>query len=68
MLGVDFNRKVALDTVHYWSKEAGNLSSLIHQVDEREEDLILGQAAKSHMQTHYTWEGIVRQYEDLFLK
>ena len=68
VLGVDFNRKVALDTVHYWSKEAGNLSSLIHQVDEREEDLILGQAAKSHMQTHYTWGGIVRQYEDLFLK
>ena len=68
VLGVDFNRKVALNTAHYWSKETGSLTSLIHQVDSQPESLNLGQAAKRHMQAHYTWEEIVRQYEDLFLK
>ena len=68
VLGVDFNRKVALNTAHYWSKEPGSLTSLIHQVDGQPESLNLGQAAKRHMQAHYTWEEIVRQYEDLFLK
>lgn len=68
VLAVDFNKKVAGDTARYWTKEAGNLTQLIDQVDQAEEDLGLGKVAKEHMQQHYTWEGIVRQYEDLFLK
>lgn len=68
VLGVDFNRKVALNTAHYWSKEPGSLTSIINQVDGQPESLNLGQAAKRHMQAHYTWEEIVRRYEDLFLK
>ena len=68
VLGVDFNRKVALNTAHYWSKEPGSLTSIINQVDGQPESLNLGQAAKGHMQAHYTWEEIVRRYEDLFLK
>lgn len=68
VLGVDFNRKVALNTVHYWLKESGSLARLINQIDNQPEALELGQAAKKHMQTYYTWEEIVRQYEDLFLK
>ena len=67
VLGVDFNRKVALNTAHYWSKETGSLTSLINHVDGQPESHNLGQAAKRHMQEHYTWEEIVRQYEDLFL-
>lgn len=67
VLGVDFNRKVALNTAHYWSKETGSLTSLINHVDSQPESHNLGQAAKRHMQEHYTWEEIVRQYEDLFL-
>lgn len=68
ILDVDFNRKVALDAVRYWTKEAGNLASLINQVDAAEEKLELGQVAKAHMREHYTWEKIVQQYEDLFVK
>lgn len=68
VLGVDFNRKVALDAVHYWTKEAGNLAELIHQIDGQAENFEMGKAAKKHMQEDYTWEGIVQQYEDLFLK
>ena len=67
VLGVDFNRKVALNTAHYWSKEPGSLASIIDQIDGQSESLNMGQAAKRHMQEHYTWEEIVRQYEDLFL-
>ncbi|TCD46518.1 glycosyltransferase family 1 protein [Streptococcus sp. X16XC17] len=67
ILGVDFNKKVALDAVHYWDKASGSLSTLIDKVDQQEERLDLGQKAKTHMQGRYTWEEIVRQYEDLFL-
>ncbi|MBF0786586.1 MULTISPECIES: beta 1-4 rhamnosyltransferase Cps2T [unclassified Streptococcus] len=67
VLGVDFNRKVALNAVRYWKKEVGSLSTLINQIDGQEEALDLGQKAKKHMQDYYTWEEIVRQYEDLFL-
>lgn len=67
ILGVDFNQKVALDAVHYWNKNDGDLAALIDQVDQQEEALDLGQKAKRHMQDHYIWEEIVRQYEDLFL-
>lgn len=67
ILGVDFNQKVALDAVHYWNKNDGDLAALIDQVDQQEEALDLGQKAKRHMQDHYTWEEIVHQYEDLFL-
>lgn len=68
VLGVDFNRKVALDAVHYWEKTPGDLASLIENVDGKDEAIHLGQKAKAHMRAHYTWEEIVRQYEDLFLK
>lgn len=68
VLGVEFNRKVALDAAHYWSKEAGDLTRLIEEIDNAEESFNLGQKAKAHMQANYTWEEIVRQYEDLFLK
>ena len=68
VLDVDFNRKVALDTVHYWSKESGSLAKLIDKTDSQAEALEMGQAARKHMQANYTWEGIVQQYEDLFLK
>lgn len=68
VLGVDFNRKVALENAHYWTKTKGSLSQLLNQIDRQAENFQLGQAAKKHMQTNYTWEKIVSQYEDLFLK
>ncbi|MCP1639093.1 rhamnosyltransferase [Streptococcus gallinaceus] len=68
VLGVDFNRKVAQDTAYYWTKSAGQLATLIDQVDQSVENQEMGQKAKAHMRADYTWEKIVRQYEDLFLK
>lgn len=68
VLGVDFNQKVALNGAHYWSKEQGNLSQLIDRIDGQVEAEELGQIAKEHMSTAYTWEKIVQEYEELFLQ
>ncbi|WP_029188508.1 beta 1-4 rhamnosyltransferase Cps2T [Streptococcus suis] len=68
VLGVDFNRKVALECARYWSKESGSLSQLINQIDENAEAVELGEIAKKHMKDEYTWEKIVQEYEELFLQ
>ncbi|HFI0408793.1 TPA: beta 1-4 rhamnosyltransferase Cps2T [Streptococcus suis] len=68
VLGVDFNKKVALQGAQYWSKESGDLSQLINQIDESAEAVKLGKIAKKHMQESYTWEKIAREYEELFLR
>ncbi|HFU4059711.1 TPA: beta 1-4 rhamnosyltransferase Cps2T [Streptococcus suis] len=68
VLGVDFNQKVALNGARYWTKEQGNLSRLLDRIDGQEEAVELGQIAKEHMRNAYTWERIVRDYEELFLQ
>ncbi|HEM4129202.1 TPA: DUF1972 domain-containing protein [Streptococcus suis] len=68
VLGVDFNQKVALDGARYWTKEQGNLSELIDNIDGQAEAEELGRIAKEHMRTAYTWEKIVQEYEELFLQ
>ena len=68
VLGVDFNKKVALQGARYWSKDGGNLARLIDQIDGQAESIELGKAAKKHMQEAYTWEKIAREYEELFLR
>lgn len=68
VLGVDFNRKVALQAAHYWSKDGGNLARLIDQIDGQAESIELGKTAKKHMQEAYTWEKITREYEEIFLR
>ncbi|HEM3578284.1 TPA: DUF1972 domain-containing protein [Streptococcus suis] len=68
VLGVDFNQKVALNGARYWTKEQGNLSRLLDRIDGQEEAVDLGQIAKEHMTNAYTWEKIVRDYEELFLQ
>ncbi|HFI0026141.1 TPA: beta 1-4 rhamnosyltransferase Cps2T [Streptococcus suis] len=68
VLGVDFNQKVALDGARYWTKVPGNLSQLINHIDQEAEYLDMGQRAKNHMKNAYTWDKIVREYEELFLQ
>ena len=68
IIDVDFNRQVALDTALYWSKDSDSLSNLLNQIDEKEELFELGVLAKEHMKKNYTWDKIVQQYEELFLK
>lgn len=67
VLAVDFNRKVAGQAAHYWTKEAGNLAGLINQLDSQTDFGQLGQAAHQLMAENYTWPKIVGEYEELFL-
>lgn len=67
VLAVDFNQQVAKETVFYWTKEGGNLRTLINDLDQQTDFSQIGHAAKAHMAENYNWPRIVSQYEDLFL-
>ena len=67
VLGVDFNRQVAKETALYWKKEKNSLADLLNQVDSQNDFSDFGQVAKQNMKDNYTWEKIVREYEELFL-
>ncbi|MGN0343021.1 MAG: beta 1-4 rhamnosyltransferase Cps2T [Roseburia sp.] len=69
LLDVGFNREVGEDGALYWTKEAGSLRTLLHQVDKMDETerQHLADMARKRMREHYSWESIVEQYEKLFL-
>lgn len=66
VLGVDFNQTVAADTALYWTKEKDSLRRLIETVETGQFPEDLGKRAKERMNTEYSWEKIVTQYEELF--
>lgn len=65
LLDVGFNREVAEDSALYWTKEEGNLSSLINKCEgiDREE---LGRRAKERINTAYSWEHISDRYAEIW--
>lgn len=69
VLDVEFGREVAGDGAKYWTKEDGNLCCLIKEVEQMrsEERKLLGDRAKERIRNYYSWEKIVRDYEDLFM-
>ncbi|HEL2057446.1 TPA: DUF1972 domain-containing protein [Streptococcus suis] len=66
VLGVDFNKKVALDTVYYWDKSPYELTKLIDLMTISSAQKDRGIAAKKLIAERYTWDTIVKQYEALF--
>lgn len=64
LLGVGFNREVAEDAALYWTKEEGNLATLIDKADalSKEEVELLGQKAKKRIKDAYSWEYICQRY------
>lgn len=70
LLGVGFNREVAEDAALYWTKESGDLASLIEKADQLTADQIndLGAKAKKRIKDAYSWAFIAEEYEKLFLK
>ena len=70
LLDVGFNREVAEDGAVYWTKQQGSLSHLIDQADHFTPEQIhqLGKKAKQRIHQGYTWDFIVDQYENLFLR
>ena len=70
VLDVAFNREVATDGALYWSKEMGNLSTLIMQVDKLHEEEIFSihKKAVARITSCYNWRLIEQSYRDFFLK
>lgn len=68
LLNVGFNKEVGEDGAIYWSKENGSLAKLIEQADQLQYEEInnLCRKAKDRILQEYSWEYIVRKYEDLF--
>lgn len=69
LLDVGFNREVAKENALYWTKEEGNLATLIHRCDQmREEEIAkLGESAKKRIADAYSWQLIADEYEAVFL-
>lgn len=69
LLDVGFNREVAEEAALYWSKESGDLASLVDKADAMSADEIkvLGKKAKERIKEAYSWEYIAERYEKLFL-
>jgi len=67
LLDVGFNKEVAMDGAIYFSKESGNLANLIDNELSSEEIKKLGEKAKKRIKTEYSWDKIVKEYENLFL-
>lgn len=69
LLNVGFNREVAEDGALYWNKEEMNLAKLIDEADKMQTDEIMniGTLAKKRIECWYSWDYIVKKYEDVFL-
>lgn len=70
LLDVGFNREVAEGAALYWSKEPGNLSSLIDKADSLSADdpSKFNAASKKEIDRRFSWVFIVGEYEELFLR
>lgn len=70
LLDVGFNKEVALEGALYWNKEENNLSKLIGKTDKWSSKNIdeLNKKAKERIETSYSWDYIVQEYESLFIE
>lgn len=68
LLDVGFNREVTEEAVLYWSKESGELSSLIDKADAMSADEIevLGRMVKEKIKKVHSWEYIAEKYVKIF--
>lgn len=70
LLDVGFNKEVAEEGALYFSKDSGNLSALLEKIESLEQQKIeeFSEKAKMRIKENYTWDYIVKLYEELFLK
>ncbi|WP_343010475.1 beta 1-4 rhamnosyltransferase Cps2T [Bifidobacterium adolescentis] len=68
LLDVGFNREVAEDSALYWTKQSGNLASLIDWADGMNADEIseLGKKASLRIVEAYSWQHIADEYKSRF--
>ncbi len=67
LLDVGFNKEVGEDGAVYWNKYEGNLSTLINELENITKEQLeeLSSKAKCRIDNEYSWDKIVRKYEDL---
>ena len=67
LLSVGFNKEVGEGGAVYWNKQEGNLANLIDNLENINNDQLkeLSSKAKNRIDSEYSWELIVRKYEDL---
>lgn len=70
LLDVGFNREVAEDSALYWTKQSGNLASLIDQADGMNtvEISSLGEKSSQRIAESYSWQYISDKYGQVFLE
>ena len=70
LVDVGFNKEVAEDCALYWSRDDGDLATLINKVDFMNVDEIanMGNKAKERVAQEYTWDKICKEYEDVFIE
>ena len=65
LLDVGFNREVAENSALYWTKEDGNLASLIDKCEGIDREP-LGIKAKERIRTSYSWKYISGRYAEIW--
>ena len=67
LLSVGFNKEVGEGGAVYWNKQEGNLANLIDNLENINNDQLkeLSSKAKNRIDSEYSWELIVRKYEDI---
>lgn len=70
LLDVGFNREVAEDTALYWTKNDGNLASLIDYAEQMSTGEIIKLRSKAHSRISetYSWRYITEEYKAIFLR
>lgn len=66
LLDVGFNKEVAESGALYFSKEIGSLSSLLNDIDNKDDFKEIGSIAKGCINDYYDWDLIVKDYESIF--
>lgn len=67
LLDVGFNKEVGEDGAVYWNKQGGNLANLIDDLENINSDQLkeLSSKAKQRIDSEYSWDYIVRKYEEI---
>ncbi|WP_285152480.1 beta 1-4 rhamnosyltransferase Cps2T [Ligilactobacillus salivarius] len=67
---VGFNKEVGEDSSLYWSLEDGSLANKLNEVEEisTEKEENFGKLAKQQIIDNYSWEKIVNDYEEQFMR
>ncbi|MGM0880091.1 MAG: beta 1-4 rhamnosyltransferase Cps2T [Bacillota bacterium] len=65
LLDVVFNREVGENGAFYFTKEEGSLSDLINETDQLSEEQVafLSRKARNRIESYYSWDFIVSEYE-----